>query len=192
MERFNKLTQVQKIVVLICILVLVFLMYNVFKNLSYNMSRKKIDYANINGEMLVSTLNKDTSKATYYSLEDAIVKYLESYSDTNGEIGVKTDEKYVSYKKFYNIVTSDYKKYLGRLKYEDTAKQFLDKFSIKLDISGEKAYDSVNKKDVLKNVYIFDENRYICEVSNSSKKITGYIGIELNPSNSKWYIFYIE
>ncbi len=192
MERFNKLTQVQKIVVLIIILVFVFLMYNMFKNLSYNMSRKKIDYSNVKGETLILTLSKDTSKATYYSLEDAIVKYLKSYKDIDGQIGIKSEEKYISYKDFYSIVTLDYKKYLGEFKYQEVANNFLDKFSIKTTISDEDEYDSVDTKDVIKNVYVFDENRYICEVSNSTKKITGYIGIELNPSNSKWYIFYIE
>lgn len=192
MERFNKLTQVQKIVVLVIILVFVFLMYNVFKTVSYNMSRKKIDYANVKGETLVLTLSKNTSKATYYSLEDAIIKYLKSYKDTDGEIGIKSEDKFVSYKDFYSIVTLDYKKYLVKSKYQEVANDFLDKFSIKTTISGEDEYDSVDTKDVIKNVYVFDKNRYICEVSNSSKKVTGYIGIELNPSNSKWYIFYIE
>lgn len=193
MEKFNKLTQLQKIILLIIMLLLLITLYNVFKTLSYNMSKKKIDYVKFNVNTEISNLNKETSKAIYYSLEDAIVKYLNSYQDTEGQIGMKPEEKFVSYKKFYSILTSDYKKYLGKSNYEKKSVDFLDKFYVKVEISdSDKSYGSVDTKNVIKNIYVFDNNRYICEVSNDTKKITGYIGIELNPSNSKWYIFYIE
>lgn len=123
---------------------------------------------------------KVTDRETYYTLESIVNQYMESYVE-------KEDEK-TNYKEYYNYLTENYKKHLGRRKYIEVAEKFLKKFYVNIDSD----YEYMNTNRIVKNIYEFDNNIYLCELRSNTTNEMGYIAFQVNDSQLAFNIVYIE
>lgn len=188
-----KISNRQWLVIILIGLAFVIVIGGLLKYILRNNTTKEIDYANINAQILVDKSPINTDKGIYWSLNDIVETYLNSYVSTE-----KVNQKkkhYVSYKKYYKILTKNYKEYLGKSGYEKTAEVFLKKFAVNSALTQDgKPYQTMDTSRVLKQVYTYDaeENMYLCELESELVGKIGYIGIKLDPNNADWFIFLIE
>ena len=147
------------------------------------------DYENLNSASSIIYLGESVEdRDTYYILESIVANYIESYVDNYSS---KEETQTLTYMDYYKYLTDDYKKYLRKNEYSEVAKKFLDKFYVNAKSEYEvMQYMDVNK--VIKAIYEFDNNVYLCEVESSYNKIRGYIAIKLDTSKSAFNIVYIE
>lgn len=185
----------QKLIFFVVVLVLLITMVTMIKNWPKDDGEKIIDYANTNFDTLITDSVLNTDSGIYWSLNEIVLKYLNSYLVEN-EVGKKS--KYTNYKGYYNNVVQRYKRYLGKSKYEKLSSDFCSRFVVSKDnnknfaMDGIGDYNNIDSEKIIRNVYVFEENRYICKLYSSKNDKTGYIGIELNPKELTWKIFYIE
>lgn len=124
----------------------------------------------------------------YYTLESIVQQYLNSYVNTYSE-DVENDK--ITYVDYYDNLVQDYKEYLSKSEYEELAKKFLNKFYV----NAESEYETMNYMDterIIKSVYDFGNNVYLCELKGSFTKKEGYIAIGLNTAENIFNIIYIE
>lgn len=177
LERF---TTKQKIIFLVTALVALIFLSSLFSFLARKSDEKVIDYSNTTSESIISDSSISYDKIVFYELQDVIDKFISAYS---------SDEK-TSYEDYYETLTSEYRKYLSKNKYKDIVIKFYDKFECTdtVDTGIKMCTDGV-----LKQVYKFDTNKYICKLELFNKS-EAYIGIKLIENVKEPYaqIFYIE
>ena len=123
-----------------------------------------------------------TDREIYYTLENIINQYLDSY------INKYNDEDKITYKDYYNYLSENYKKYLSQKEYLAVAEKFLNKFYINI----ESDYESMYKYQILKQIYKFDNNVYLCKLECKRNGEVGYIAFQINESELIFNIMYIE
>ena len=172
----SKLLLFTLVLVLITLLLLNFL-------LKGNKVNDVWDYKKIKSAQDVIYLGQRTEdRQIYYTLEEVISEYLDSYLS-----------KDLTYKDYYQFLRSDYKKHLGRGKYLKVAENFMNKFNTFID----EDYQSMEKTDIIKSIYEFNDNVYMCRLqSNRSEEYDemeeGYIAVQLSSRDNMYYIVYIE
>lgn len=171
----SKLVLFTSILILICLLLLNYFFSN-------NEDVGIWDYDNITtAYSIMYSGEKVTDREVYYTLETVIQDYMKSY--------VKETDKdtVVTYKNYYNSLSKNYKKHLGKNGYYEVAEKFLSKFfSEKLD------YESIEyfNRHVIKNVYNMGDSIYFCELETSNNE-DAFIAVQLLRDNTI-YIYYIE
>lgn len=128
---------------------------------------------------------------TYYTLQQIIKKYINSYLVEEDPLNKNTDT--VNYLEYYNVLAHRYKKYLGKNGYKERAEKFLEKFHIYVVAE----IETINEMDDRVNIEsihkFYNEPSYICKIrSQEDSNNIGYIGITLDESHSCFYIFYLE
>lgn len=172
----SKLVLFTSILVLICLLLL-----NYF--LSNNEDVGIWDYDNLtSGYSIMYSGEKVTDREVYYTLETVIQDYMKSYvKDTD-------NSDVVTYKDYYNSLSDNYKKHLGKNGYYEVAENFFTKFfSKKLDYETMQYFGN---KHVIKNVYEVENSVYLCELETSNSE-EAFIALQLLTDNTI-YIYYIE
>lgn len=119
-----------------------------------------------------------TDRQIYYSLENVVNKYINSYNVTN------TKEDDIDYKQYYQYLAKNYKKHLSKKEYIEVAEKFFSKFYA----LGEYAYTY----NTLKNVYLFDNGIYLCELNSKTNNDLAFLAIQLNTMSNTYNIVYIE
>lgn len=171
----SKLVLFTSILVLICLLLL-----NYF--LSNNEDVGIWDYDNLtSGYSIMYSGEKVTDREVYYTLETVIQDYMKSYvKDTDNDV--------VTYKDYYNSLSKNYKKHLGKNGYYAVAEKFFSKFfAKKLDYETMQYFSN---KHVIKNVYEVEKSVYLCELKDSNNE-SAFIALQLLTDNTI-YIYYIE
>lgn len=140
------------------------------------------DYNNITTAEEIMYLGEEvTDRDTYYTLESVINQYLNSY------INVYNEEK-IMYQDYYNYLEDNYKRHLSKKEYIEVADNFLNKFYININSD----YESMYTYQILKGVYQFENNIYLCELVSKRNNETGYIAFQINESELAFKIVYIE
>lgn len=125
---------------------------------------------------------KVTDRTTYYTLETIVNQYLDSY------INRYNDEEKVMYEDYYNYLTDNYKKHLSKSKYKEVAKKFLNKFYVNINSD----YETMYTHQILKDIYAFDNNIYLCKLESKRNSEIGYIAFQISESELAFNIVYIE
>jgi len=123
-----------------------------------------------------------TDRHTYYTLEAIINQYLDSY------INPYNDEDKMMYEDYYNCLSKYYKKHLSKRKYKQVAEKFLNKFYINMNSD----YEAMYTYQLLKAVYAFENNVYLCKLESKRNNEVGYIAFQVNESEFAFNIVYIE
>lgn len=165
----SKLLLFTLILVLIVLLLLNFLFNNNRDDGIWNY--KEI----VTGAQLIYSGTEVTDREIYYTLENIIKDYINSYV---------TDSEELSYKDYYKYLTENYKKHLNKKEYYEVAQTFLNKFLVNTG--------SMNTNQILKHVYELENNVYLCELVSNTTKQTAYIAIQLNTSQLIYNIVYVE
>ena len=169
----SKLLLITLILVLICLLLLNTLLKKGRTDEFWN-------YDEIESASLLMYLGeKVTDREMYYTLENIVNQYLNSYID-NG------DEEKELYDEYYNYLTESYRDYLSKRGYKKVAKNFLDKFYINIDSN----YETMYTHQILKGICKFDNDIYLCQLERKNEK--SYIAFQLNESQNAFKIVYIE
>lgn len=122
-----------------------------------------------------------TDRETFYTLEQIVKQYLNSYIN-------KYDEDKVMYEDYYNYLTESYKNYLSKREYIKIADKFMKKFYININSD----YENMETNKILKNVYEFENNVYLCELKSNRSNETGYVAFQVNAPQLAFNIVYIE
>ncbi len=123
-----------------------------------------------------------TDRETYYTLEKIINQYLDSYINTNN------DEEKTMYDSYYKYLTENYKGYLSKKEYIEVAEKFLNKFYVNINDN----YETMYTYQILKDIYSFDNNIYLCVLQSNRNNEKGYIALQVNKEQSLFKIVYIE
>lgn len=133
-------------------------------------------------EDIMYTGKRVTDRETYYALETIIYDYLDSYiADSN-------DDESINYEYYYNFLAKNYKEHLSKKEYKEVAEKFLNKFYINMDSD----YVAMYKYQLLKEIYLLDENVYVCKLESKRNNETAYIAIRLDLAKRAFNIVYIE
>lgn len=124
--------------------------------------------------------NKD--REIYYTLEAIVNQYLNSY------INPYNDEEKIMYPHYYNYLREDYKNYLSKKEYMEVAEKFLNKFYININSD----YEAMYTYQLLKEVYSFGNNVYLCKLVSKRNNEIGYIAFQIDESELAFNIVYIE
>ena len=125
---------------------------------------------------------KVTDREIYYTLETIINQYLDSY------IKPKTNEDKVMYEDYYDYLTENYRKYLSKREYKQVAEKFLNKFYININSD----YEAMYTYQLLKDIYAFENNVYLCKLVSKRNNEVGYIAFQISQSELAFNIVYIE
>lgn len=123
-----------------------------------------------------------TDREMYYTLENIVNQYINSY------INKYNDEEKIMYSDYYNYLSESYKKHLSKREYLEVAEKFLKKFYISIDSS----YETMDTAQILKGVYEFENDVYLCELIANRSGETAYIALRVNTANNIFNIVYIE
>lgn len=141
------------------------------------------DYDNITRATQVMYLGqKVTDRDTYYTLEAIVNQYLNSYIKENN------DNEKIMYEDYYNFLTENYRSHLSKKEYIEVAKNFLNKFYVNINSD----YETMYTYQILKEIYAFDNNIYMCKLESKRNNEVGYIAFQLNESELAFKIVYIE
>lgn len=182
-EFINNLNKTQKLIASIVLLVVMIFLVNLIANVSFK--ETFIDYKNITAQDLVNSSTICTDRDTYLILEDITTNFLNANIDKY----VIDDEK-VNLKDYYTYTLfEEYKYNMSYSKFKRIANNFYSKvFSDK-----KQKYNNIPLEEMINTIYLLSEprNMYIVELNtNTTEK--PYIGIELDESNGRYSIFFIE
>ena len=165
------------LITLILVLITLLLLNNFLKK---GRTEELWDYSSNNSASIIMYLGeKVTDRETYYTLENIVNQYLDSYIDDGSKEKMLYDD-------YYDCLTDGYKKFLGRKKYKEVAKNFLERFYININSN----YETMYKQKIIKGIYKFDNNVYLCQLQRKNKD--SYIAFQLNELNESFNIVYIE
>lgn len=172
----SKLTLFTLVLVLIALLLLNYLLSNSRDNGIW-------DYDKITSlKDIMYQGEKVTDRETYYVLETIIYDYLDSY------IVDSSDKDNITYEDYYNFLTENYRKHLNKKGYKEVAGEFLNKFYINMDSD----YEAMYKYQLLKEIYLLDENVYVCKLQSKRNNETAYIALRVDKAQMTFNIVYIE
>ena len=202
-EKISNLNKKQKIIILLISLIIILSVVTSILKSSLKDVDDTWEYDKIGDlESIEEYLDNDkkiNNRVKYWELDKIIDKYIATISNNS---------KY-SYKKYYKILTDEYKKELKQVKYNLLSYDFINRFVYEIDGDYEKVSYSI------KDIYLYDNNMYLCYISvdldemsenqinmyynyndnediEIEKKHDGYIGIKLNSVKETYSIFYIE
>lgn len=169
-------------------LVLVLIVLLIFNYLLKNNSTDSVwNYKELtSGTDIIYLGKKIEDRQIYYNLEKIVTEYVNSYLP-EGEQAIKD----VTYEDYYDALSEKYKNYLGKNKYYEVAQKFLKKFYINVT-SDYETMEYMDTERIIKNIYVFENYVYLCELETSDGKNTGYIAIQMNTENNSYCIMYIE
>ena len=127
-------------------------------------------------------------REVYYILESIVQQYLNSYVNTYNE-DMKADK--LSYTQYYEYLTKNYREYLSKAEYKKLAETFLIKFKVYAESEYE-AMEYMDIEQVVKEIYVFENNVYLCRLKGMYTGNVGYIAIALDTSKNAFNIVYIE
>lgn len=145
---------------------------------------KSYDEFNYADVFLNATLVND--RTIYWSLEDIISDFVSSY--TIEEVYNSETESSITYEDYYNALSENYRKFLGKERYLEVSSSFLKKFMIENEYEGA----SMESSGLIDSVYSVEENVYLCNLTSKIKESSGYIVIGLNPEEKSFSIMYME
>lgn len=122
-------------------------------------------------------------RETYYTLEKIIIDFIASYNPLSNY------DNEITYKDYYASLSNNYNKHLSYNEYLNVAEQFLQDFYITQNVSSN---SELVFREILKEIYKKDDNKYMCVLRNNNMIIDKYIGIVLNDNNDTFNIFYIK
>ena len=173
-----KLYLIMFLLVLICLLI-----FNYFTSNS-NKANEIWNYSNINtAEDVIHKGNKTLSRDVYYTLNEIVINYIESYL---------VQEDTLSWQNYYEVLSGEYNKYLSKKAYYTLAENFLRKFYVYSEDIQIEANEYMDVQDIITDIYEYENSKYLCKLESSITGNVGYIGIELNTRNQTYSIFYIE
>lgn len=181
---YKNMTSKQKIIFFVIILIIVIILSWMLKILNENKknSRNAIicNYDEIKDyTYFIYQGNTTSDRQLYWNLNDIIVGYIEASKYQNDNMEFSTDN-------YFEALTVEYQNFLGKSKYLEISKKFVDKFVI----SG---VQELNYKtlDIIENIYELQNDMYFCELHGYNEQ-KAYFGIRLNKENKTYQIFYIE
>lgn len=175
--KMETISSKQKLILAICFLLIIIVLLWISKQI---FNKDEFDYRKITHDDFIYSGLINTDRQIYWSLNEIISNILNSYKNIGKEEGIKPED-------YYDVLSEDYKEYLGKRKYKKLINEFLQKFVVKNSYT-----TTIKTSRIIENVYYLDNNRYICELSTASEENKAYIGITLNTSNKTYNIFYIE
>ena len=175
--KMNTISSKQKLILAICFLLIIIVLLWISKQI---FNKKEFDYKNMNHMDFIDEGTINNNREVYWSLNEIISNILNSYKNIGKKEGIKAED-------YYDVLSEDYKHYLGKGKYKKLINEFLQKFVVKNSYT-----TTIKTSRIIENVYYLNNNRYICELSTASEENKAYIGITLNTSNKTYNIFYIE
>lgn len=175
--KMDTISSKQKLILAICFLLIIIVLLWISKQI---FNKDEFDYRKITHDDFIYSGLINTDRQIYWSLNEIISNILNSYKNIGKEEGIKPED-------YYDVLSEDYKEYLGKRKYKKLINEFLQKFVVKNSYT-----TTIKTSRIIENVYYLNNNRYICELSTASEENKAYIGITLNTSNKTYNIFYIE
>lgn len=149
------------------------------------------DYDNITtAEDIINLGERVEDRDTYYILEEIVTNYLYSYNQLYNE-NTDTEQASLSYEDYYKYLNPLYKKHLNKSEYNEVAKKFLEKFCVYSESEVEIS-DYMDVYKVIRNIYSFDGDVYLCECRSDFINKTGYFAVKLQTRDNSYNIMYIE
>lgn len=177
-----------KLILFISVLILITLV--IIVNFLRNKDNQDIwNYKNIKGYKLVVEGEETTDRIIYWTLNDIIRSYILSYdkfanmSDLSYEL-----ENQTSYKDYYKALSKEYRKFLSYNEYLKVSKNFFEKF----EVNTKQEMPTLDIDNIIRNIYYYNENTYMCELYCEPNDKTAYIVIRLEEKNNNFWITYIE
>lgn len=174
----ENLSYKQKLIYSIVFVAVIFIIVKlVFENIIENRN-SVIDYKNMNGEdfyILSHELDNDDLYVILKNISDDIIEMcLQKKVDNTGQ--------YITSKKLYNeILTSNYEKNISMKEFSLVVESIVNKYNNIAD-----SYIDV----VPSNITEYYDGYYIVTYNSNQESI--YIGIMLDVSNNRFYIWYLE
>ena len=156
---YKNLSLIRKIILYFIVLVIIFILSWILKiiNINKKLERKAIvnnyneikDYTHF---IYQGTTTND--RQLYWDLNDIITKYITSsmYEQNNVEFSLE---------EYFDALTDEYKNYLGKNKYTEISKGFIEKFVI--HGAQELNYKTQN---IIQNIYDINNDMYFCELKH--------------------------
>lgn len=185
-EKFNKLEKNKKIIiVLLLIIILLCIGTNILRHF-INKTKNVWNYKEItSAEELLHKGEKISDRNIYWQLKDIIYNFISTRSDeVNSQL---EDDKKVDCIEYYDVLSKAYRKFLSKEEFLERAVRFTDKFLLERQL----VYKYVDDF-VIEEIYVYDDNKYLCVLKANGEKEKGYIGIELNKKDQRFSIFYVE
>lgn len=146
------------------------------------------DYEKINSASeLIYLGEKIEDRSTYYTLEGIVANYLNSFLVGESE----NQEGTLNYTQYYEYLTEAYRKHLNQKEYNNVANKFLSKFYVNAKSEYE-AMEYMDTNKIIKNIYLFEDNIYLCELRGSQTGNKGYIAFALKENDNIYKLVYIE
>lgn len=184
MERKKIDSKIMLLALVLILIVLLLLNWLLGKN-TYN---GVWDYKNIDSASeLIYLGEKVKDRSTYYTLEGIVEDYLNSFLVKVGQ----NQEGTLNYTEYYDYLTELYRKHLNQEEYNSVAHKFLSKFYVNAKSEYE-TMEYMDTENVIKNIYLFDDNIYLCELRSSSTGNSGYIAFALKENDNIYKLVYIE
>lgn len=174
-KNYDELDAKQKIIVLAIIVIVLFTVVKLF-SINRNSS---IDYKNFDSSMEFITMSEVADNNLYVTLSSISQDFLEKSNEF--EKGEKIKIKDI-YKK---ILSTEYNKYLNKNKFENLYNECIDKAN---------KIKSVNGELLPENIGVDLEGKYMVKYSckTDEESITLFVGIQINSTYDKYYIWYLE
>ena len=184
---FERFSTKENILIFSFVLILLIIGVNLLKRFD---PFKEIEYNEITVEDIINGSIIEYDRDIYWTLNEILLQFLSSNDSGNSPLGEgKVHNTYYKYemKEYYNILTEDYKNYLGKVKYLKTANDVIKKYK--------NNYENLNvasNKVPIRKIYKYQkiEGDYFLIQLNTS--IETYVGIKLNKELSTYSIFYLE
>ncbi len=186
-ESYSKLTKAQKKVGLLLIVFVILMVSTSILRIINKNNKTTWKYGSFTSasDILYKAEIID-NRRIYWSIKEIINNFLSTMQDAEFDDTASIDKKTVS--DYYSVLSDEYKRTMSNEEFEEKAKNFILSFLLE-DHLGNKYVDEF----IIKNVYLFDNNKYLCELSlKDSDDTVGYFGVELDENKAKFSIFYIE
>jgi len=181
---YKSMTTMQKIIFYVIILFIVIILGWILRVLNVNRQLERTAIINNYNDVKDYTYfifqgTTTNDRQLYWDLNDIIVGYIEASKYESDNLEFSTNN-------YFSALTDEYQNFLGKSKYEDISKQFVEKFAV-----GTVQEVNYKTQDIIENIYDLQNDMYFCELHGTNDKIA-YIGIKLEKGNKTYQIFYIE
>lgn len=178
---YDNLTLKQKIVVGIITIIVLILGINIITFLSKD--KGDIDYHNYSAQTFIDNAINDSTRETYWILENLAVTMLTETFYANTERSSFIDNKNPS--EYYSIATIYYKDYINKNKFTEKLNNITKKFCYEENDSY-----NIDTRNIIDKIFVLD-NRYMCKLITQNDEYV-YIGFEIDLNKHMYKIFYLE
>ena len=119
--KMDTISSKQKLILAICFLLIIIVLLWISKQI---FNKDEFDYRKITHDDFIYSGLINTDRQIYWSLNEIISNILNSYKNIGKEEGIKPED-------YYDVLSEDYKDYLGKGKYKKLINEFLQKFVVK-------------------------------------------------------------